>query len=160
MTTLYAANNIADNIHPLIFIAFVVFIAGVFLLMNRLEFVNNVRAEFAPFRTCRSATRRGYIYVFRGRGEDKRLVKIGHAKDAVGRLKAHRTANPHGIDLLYVIPAKDRIAAERYIHNRFKAYRYLAAGGSEWFVNHRELRMFCAALNDEKLRQRYQEELG
>lgn len=131
-----------------------------YVIYSRWSTERNVRAAFAPFQNCRSATRRGYIYIFRGRGEDPRLVKIGHAKDAVGRLKAHRTANPHGIDLIAVIPAKDRIAAERFIHKLFEDHHYNGAGGSEWFVWSYKLRRFCEILNDEHRRTQYQEQLG
>lgn len=146
------------NVSVVIFIWVVVLI--LWLWFKRVEYVNSVRRDFKPFQHCRSASRRGYIYVFRGRHEDPRLIKIGHTKDLRGRLKAHRTANPHGIDLLAVIPAKDRIAAETYIHRRFADHRYDGAGGKEWFVRSRQLSSFYRVLNDEKLRARFQEVLG
>ena len=82
-------------------------------------------------RKHRSNHRGGYIYVFRGKGENPFLVKIGRAKDPYQRMLAHRTANPLGVKLIAVFPVKDDVKAEAKIHKLFEDERI--SNNNEWF---------------------------
>jgi len=54
-------------------------------------------------------------------------VKIGHADDARGRLRALQTANPGELFLIRVVAGGQKI--ERWFHRRFADQRV----GGEWF---------------------------
>lgn len=128
----------------------------VLTLRNYFE-ARSIRKEFEPLMGGPHRTH-GYVYVFRGRGEKKHYVKIGRARDAYARLCQHRTANPHGVELLSLIPTKNPVAAELYIHRIFDQERLTPE--NEWFRWTPRLERFVEALNDEKRRARIQEKLG
>lgn len=89
----------------------------------------------------------GYIYFFRGRGEAFWRVKIGRAIDPVARLKAHKTANPYGVEVLAVMRVADDVMAERRIHDRFASSRIQR----EWFTLTLDLWLYMWLVQDTQL---------
>lgn len=100
----------------------------------------------------------GYIYFFRGRHENPFTVKIGRAVNAAQRLKQHRTANPHGVEVLCVFKTEDDRRAEALIHKHFSRSRIQS--DNEWFRLSLGLLLWMAWLRDHNLTIRIQNELG
>lgn len=100
----------------------------------------------------------GYIYFFRGRHENPFIVKIGRAVNASQRMKAHRTANPHGVDVLCVFKTEDDRAAEAFLHKEFAEHRI--ASDNEWFGLSLKLLLWMAWLKNKDMTIRVQNDLG
>jgi len=94
----------------------------------------------------------GYLYVYRGRHESRRYVKIGRATNAVSRLRGQRTANPHGIEVLAVCRVKDAVKAERLVHELLDRWRF----NGEWFEYGWDTRCMVMALRQQPLTSRTQ----
>ena len=132
---------------------FIVFVAGVLMLWLR------IRIEIKKNRQAIKVRKKSndYIYFFRGKWENPFLVKIGRAKDPVQRLRAHRTANPHGIHLYAVICVKDDVRAETLIHDKFDRERINSR--NEWFRLTLRLWWYMVTVADYELTKRVRERL-
>lgn len=89
----------------------------------------------------------GYLYAFRGRGESRSFIKIGRATDPVQRLRAHQTANPHGVEVLAVCKVRDAKRAEALVHQLLEPERH----NGEWFRNTYEVRCAVRAMCQQPL---------
>jgi Meiotically up-regulated gene 113 len=69
----------------------------------------------------------GEVYLILAETTD--LVKIGHGKTAVDRLRALATGSPFPLRLLRAIPASDSFRLEQALHARYDAY----CVHNEWF---------------------------
>jgi hypothetical protein len=79
----------------------------------------------------------GYVYLVRSVD----LYKIGRCKDR-SRVKAYTTENPHGAEVLKMVPVRDCVATEKALLKKFVANKYRG----EWFrFTKKELRSVLAA---------------
>lgn len=67
----------------------------------------------------------GYIYWYRGGCEPSNLllVKCGRTNNLMQRMRAAKTSNPFGIQLLAAIRVKSDVYAEKFIHDKFNSTR-------------------------------------
>lgn len=117
------------------------------------QFKRQVRSEVGWTKASRGK-RVGYIYFFRGASEPFWMVKIGRTNNPVRRLKAHRTANPHGILVLAVFKTKDDVKAERILHETFAGSRMNPR--NEWFYLSLDMLFYMWALRDRGLTDKVQ----
>lgn len=75
--------------------------------------------------------RKGYIYAFTDIGQLAPVVKIGRANNPSQRLAAHKTAAPFGLMVYCVAAVSDDVAAESYLHDRYRRWR--VSTQNEWF---------------------------
>lgn len=94
----------------------------------------------------------GYIYFFRGLHEPFYKIKIGRTNNPKARLKAHRTANPHGIMVLAVFQTKNDVKAEQFLHRYFAQNRI--SQHNEWFYWSLGMWLVMWLLRDETLTRR------
>lgn len=74
----------------------------------------------------------GYIYFYRGRGENPFWVKIGRTNNWNNRLKSARTSvSPKGLHIYGVLRVKDDVFAEKFIHDKYASQRVTRK--NEWF---------------------------
>jgi len=101
----------------------------------------------------------GYIYFYRGKGENIRDVKIGRAKDWFQRLRASRTSvSPRGFHIYGIVMVKDDVMAETLIHRKFADRRYTKK--NEWFRMNLALYLYIRRVRDMKLTREARESLA
>ena len=79
------------------------------------------------------------------------FIKIGEAVDPYERMRTFHTANPHGLELLHVIPEDSKYARqrrERELHLLFDELR--DPDHLEWFHDHPTLTEFIESICSEK----------
>jgi len=94
----------------------------------------------------------GYIYFFRGSHEPFYKIKIGRTNNPLSRLRSHRTANPHGIEVLLVFQTRSDVKAEQFLHKYFATSRI--SPRNEWFYWSFDMWLVMTALRDDKLTRR------
>lgn len=96
-----------------------------------------------------------YIYIYSGKKELPIYVKIGRTRNSpLARLRAQRTANPHGLHVWAIIVVKDEVWAETYLHRMFKEDR--VSSKNEWFKISWKLMVLAFALRNKNLTKKVQ----
>lgn len=75
--------------------------------------------------------RSGFIYIFSDIGQIIPVVKIGRETSQGSRLRAHKTAAPFGMITWCNVYVSDAVAAEAYMHRRYRMWR--VSNRNEWF---------------------------
>ena len=89
--------------------------------------------KLTPYRPARQHPCYVYLFVQHAHEPERRLVKIGIAKNPARRLRQLQTGNPHAIFNHFVMKCHNENAArciERNLHERHASRRI---PGSEWF---------------------------
>lgn len=75
--------------------------------------------------------RGGYLYSFTDRGLLVPVQKVGRATTLDSRLSQHRTSAAFGILIWFAFEVPDAVAAEAYLHYRWRSTRIRTS--AEWF---------------------------
>lgn len=101
----------------------------------------------------------GYIYFYRGKGENPFYVKIGRTNSWSNRLKSARTSVSHqGLHIYGIVLVKDPVKAEKFVHDKFKNQRLTKK--NEWFILSLGLWLYIRRIRNDKLTEEAIKELS
>ncbi len=75
-------------------------------------------------------SKKGFIYLMKPKGSDRKVYKIGTSVDPENRLSVKQKEVKYEIELVASVPVLDSFGIEQFLHDRYSKYRL----AGEWFV--------------------------